>query len=205
MTTKSCNVCGKTEGFVPQSCGRCKARVFCGPECQRSDWPSHKATCNAKRAKERKWQDRHRLCEDGSSHFGEIELITWEGEDYDGQQYGWGGTVEDPEGLKRKFEKEFRGDKGKFYDYWPSGFRWTCCGTIGDMKYGCDHHGTGPRPCTCDFCHMGKPLPDRLYSKETITRKGLTLSRGPDPRSFNHAKAAIADTARTILGMDSEA
>jgi hypothetical protein len=50
------------------------------------------------------------------------------------------------------------------------------------MSYGCDHHGTGSKPCTCDFCGMGKPIPDSIYGKNEQACKGLRLSRGPDPR-----------------------
>ena len=56
--------------------------------------------------------------------------------------------------LRLQFENEYGGDEAKFYKYWPQGFRWTCCGTDAGMAYGCDHHGTGSRPCTCDFCRF---------------------------------------------------
>jgi hypothetical protein len=49
-------------------------------------------------------------------------------------------------------QKDLKGDEKKLYDEWPQGFRWTCCGTPGDQKFGCDHHGRGSKPCTCDFC-----------------------------------------------------
>ncbi|KAI1773578.1 hypothetical protein F4818DRAFT_116554 [Hypoxylon cercidicola] len=85
--------------------------------------------------------------------------------------------------------------------YWPRAFRWTCCGLCGDQRLGCDHHGTGPDPCQCDFCHMGKALPHSVYENDTSERHGLKLSRGPDRRSFNPAKAATADIMRAALGM----
>ncbi|KAF5337594.1 hypothetical protein D9758_014937 [Tetrapyrgos nigripes] len=97
-----------------------------------------------------------------------------------------GGNVfkEEADELKRKFEQEFSGDEEKFYKYRRQAFRWTCCGLDADLDYGCDHHGTGSAPCSCDFCKSGEPLPDYIWNGESISRKGLTLSRGPDPRSF---------------------
>jgi hypothetical protein len=94
------------------------------------------------------------------------------------------------------------------------------------MKYGCDHHGTGSRPCTCDFCkyapsfvlpvricdlrhmlidcRMGKPLTEKIYNNRLRSAhgKGLDLQRGPDPRSFNGQTAGINAIARGLLGMD---
>ncbi|KAI1257256.1 hypothetical protein MGN70_000296 [Eutypa lata] len=94
-THSKCAVCDKAsgEGVEIKQCGRCKSRGFCSVACQRQDWPSHKAACNAQRAAANtnvstttttnnnsgKWYDRYRKCEDGTSHFGELELITWEG------------------------------------------------------------------------------------------------------------------------------
>ncbi|KAI1080003.1 hypothetical protein F5B20DRAFT_147853 [Whalleya microplaca] len=202
-----CDVCGKgkADGVDVQCCGRCKSRVFCGVDCQRADWPSHKAACKAKvaeiAARNKKWYDSHRACRDGTSHFGDLEFITWEGFE-DGQRLGWGAcVVSETAYLKRKFEEEYASDYSKMYRYWPQGFRWTCCGTAGDQKFGCDHHGTGPSPCQCDFCHMGKPLPDSIYQKDSVHRKGLQLPRGPDIRSFDPSSAAVADIARSFLGM----
>lgn len=66
---------------------------------------------------------------------------------------GWGNVViEEVEEHKRKFEVECRGRKSLFFKKWPQAFRWTCCGTSGLINFGCDHHGTGSKPCTCDFC-----------------------------------------------------
>ena len=69
------------------------------------------------------------------------------------------------------------------------------------------------RPCTCDFwyvrllrksderSHMGKPIPERLHLAQH--RVGLDyLTRGPDPRSYNEAKAAVAKTIRAFTGSD---
>ncbi|KAI1372907.1 hypothetical protein F4677DRAFT_431160 [Hypoxylon crocopeplum] len=119
-----------------------------------------------------------------------------------GEELGWGNcVVSDGAGLKRKYEEEFKSDDARMYRYWPQGYRWTCCGTDGGQRFGCDHHGTGPEPCCCGFCHMGKPLPDRVYNKDTLERRGLELPRGPDPRSLNPVKWMVADVARAFLGM----
>jgi hypothetical protein len=51
----------------------------------------------------------------------------------------------------------------------------------GDMPYGCDHHGTGKAPCSCDFCAMGKSVPGSIFRKNEQACRGLKLSQGPDP------------------------
>lgn len=38
-----CPVCKKTESL--KFCARCKKVQYCGPTCQRQDWPSHKHSC----------------------------------------------------------------------------------------------------------------------------------------------------------------
>ena len=117
-----------------------------GSECQLADWPAHKRTCG----KASVWYDKHRKCRDGNLHEGKLELITWDNEK---EGTGWGNCFkEESDDLRRKFEVEFGGDESKLFEYWPQGFRWTCCGMDGSMDYGCDHHGTGSKPCTCDFC-----------------------------------------------------
>lgn len=79
--------------------------------------------------------------------------MTWEYTDEDGVRMGWGNVVvEEVEDIKRKFKVDYKGKKRLFFKYWPQGFRWTCCGTDGLMNEGCDHHGSGSKPCTCDFC-----------------------------------------------------
>jgi len=42
---KVCNVCKSVEGL--KKCGRCKAVSYCGPTCQKKDWPEHKKKCIA--------------------------------------------------------------------------------------------------------------------------------------------------------------
>jgi hypothetical protein len=178
----------------------------------------HKAACRKGGAK---WYDKHRKCSDGNEHEGELELITWS---CSKEETGWGHCFEgESDDLRRKFETEFNGDEETCYKYWPQGFRWTCCGTDADMKYGCDHHGTGSKPCTCDFCRfvsawrcrlghgysmmllwarMGRPLPDSVYHDESASRMGLRLRRGPDTRSFHSGLATMAGTMRATLGLD---
>jgi hypothetical protein len=39
-----CASCGIVTGELKR-CGRCKAVVYCGPECQRKHWSSHKSVC----------------------------------------------------------------------------------------------------------------------------------------------------------------
>jgi len=96
------------------------------------------------------WYDRHRKCKDGGQHDGKLELITWPSPR---EGLGWGGCfAEESDDLKRKFEVEYGGDEARFYKHCPQGFRWTCCGTNASIKYGCDHHGMGSKPCTCDYC-----------------------------------------------------
>lgn len=69
------------------------------------------------------------------------------------EELGWGGCfANESDDLKRKFERQFGGDEARFYKHRPQAFRWTCCGTDAGMKWGCDHHGTGSKPCSCDFC-----------------------------------------------------
>lgn len=100
------------------------------------------------------WYDKHRKCEDGNRHEGKLELIIWSGE-RDGTEVGWGNHPVEDSGavkLKEKFETEFNSDEEKLYKYWPPAFRWTCCGEDADSSFGCDHHGSGSTPCTCDFC-----------------------------------------------------
>ncbi|KAJ6500194.1 hypothetical protein C8R47DRAFT_1257850 [Mycena vitilis] len=190
----ACSVCGKS-GEISR-CSGCKLRYYCGRDCQTSDWRSHKSACAATP----RWYDKHRMCTDGNKHEGRLELMTW---DCPEEELGWGACFADEsEDLKRKFEEEFGSDEEKFFEDWPQGFRWTCCGTDAAMEYGCDHHGTGSRPCTCDFCRMGKPLPSSIYNEKTASRHGLNLRRGPDPRSSNPLLAMAAATGRGILGMD---
>lgn len=43
-TDNACTVCGKMED-TSSVCGRCKKVSYCGSACQKSDWKSHKATC----------------------------------------------------------------------------------------------------------------------------------------------------------------
>ena len=66
--------------------------------------------------------DKFRLCEDGTLHFGKLELITWDGvDDILEEQLGWGGCLkEESEDLKAKFEGEFGGNELKLAKHWDS-------------------------------------------------------------------------------------
>lgn len=114
-----------------------------GTACQRRDWPSHKEDCRSKAAEAeaangKAWYDRNRKCEDGTSHFGQLELITWSGFQSEiSEELGWGNCVASESAeLKRKYEEQFKSDDTRMYRYWPQGFRWTCCGLAGDQRAG---------------------------------------------------------------------
>ncbi|GLB41022.1 putative MYND finger [Lyophyllum shimeji] len=204
-----CSVCSKGSAEVQlQQCSRCKSRYYCGRECQVSDWQTHKVTCgkpgsnraSGSTSSGPKWYDKHRKCRDGHNHEGDLELITW---NCPKEKTGWGAVcLEEADDLKHRFETEMGGDLQKLYEEWPDAFRWTCCGTSAGMDHGCDHHGSGSFPCSCDFCRMGKPLPERIYKEKSAERMGLNLRRGPDPRSFNPALAALCATGRSICGLE---
>ncbi|KAK0194255.1 hypothetical protein F5146DRAFT_426949 [Armillaria mellea] len=104
--TPSCVVCQKTAGedCDIKQCSACKTRRYCSIKCQGTDWPTHRQECS----KVEKWYDCHRLCKDGSEHFGDLELITWKCPT-DGT--GWGNVfVEEEEYMKKKFTEEFGSD-----------------------------------------------------------------------------------------------
>lgn len=62
------------------------------------------------------WVDRYRKCEDGNSHDGGLELITWTSTS-GGEAMGWGNCLaEESDEMKEKFEKEFNSDEEKLYD-----------------------------------------------------------------------------------------
>jgi hypothetical protein len=104
---------------------------------------------------------------------------------------GGGCLVEESDELKRKFETEFGGDKLKLLKYNDMAFRWTCCGL--NARHGNEWLRSSRRlmatmrarlPCGCDFfCHMGKPLPDRLVEKR----------KRPLDCSINYRMAPIRD------------
>lgn len=162
-------------------------------DCQAAHWKAHKKRCIQGKPRHPilAWQDRFRKCDDGNRHFGTLDLITWDGIDPDCEdmELGWGGVVrEEAAEHKEKFEKEYGSDKGKFCEYWPGAFRWTCCGMRAIEGWaGCDHHGhpDAPSPCTCDFCKAGRPLSDRIHNKRVRSQaaQGLALRRGPDPNA----------------------
>lgn len=183
--------CKKDNGSLLK-CAGCRIpepALYCSKACQLNHWPLHKQHCtrgNGNSKISTCWEDSYRRCEDGSNHMGKLELVTWDFEDL-----GWGGTEkEETAELREKFEVEMNGSKKKLLKYYDSAFRWTCCGqSVSEGVGGCDHHGdlNNPMPCACDFCRSGRPLPDRIFNKKTTHKVGLTLRRGPDPRSLSNA------------------
>ncbi|KAL0488771.1 zmynd10 [Acrasis kona] len=200
-TNNKCENCGK---IAPQQCSRCKNAYYCSIDCQKTKWQEHKKVCVVpEKILNNTWWKKHAKCDDGSLHEGRLELISWKSISELGEEIGWGNVIiKEADDLREKFEKQFKGDEEKFYKYRPEAFRWTCCGTSGCCKFGCDHHGLGSKPCSCDFCHMGEPIPDEIYNKKTAENMGLKLPRGPDKRSFNPQQAAIAKMMRGLYGLD---
>lgn len=39
----ACCSCAKPDSGL--ACSRCKKAIYCGPDCQKKDWPTHKLTC----------------------------------------------------------------------------------------------------------------------------------------------------------------
>ncbi|KAJ7939344.1 hypothetical protein B0H13DRAFT_2300616 [Mycena leptocephala] len=211
----SCSVCTKSSGQIFR-CGGWKSWSYCGRAFQTSDWKPHKKSCDATP----KWHDKHRMCRDGNKHEGRLELVTWElpNTTRAGVRYHFltdaspyltytsfyeGACDKDTaEEVKRYFETGMGGEEELLFKYMPIAFRWTCCGTHARKNHGCDHHGTGSYPCTCDFCRMGKPLPPGIWSETDPFRHGLCLRHGPDPRSFHRGLAIGATVGRTMLGLE---
>ncbi|KZV82942.1 hypothetical protein EXIGLDRAFT_664085 [Exidia glandulosa HHB12029] len=182
-------------------CARCTSALYCNATCQKNDWPEHKRFCHPV---EGNWSDQYRGCQDGSMHQGRLELVTWTSHpDADGDRTGFAAVVlSEVEDVKKMFKTKFKGDEEKFFKWLPTAFRWSCCGLDAQRNYGCDHHDVRyPQPCTCDFCIMAQPLPDEVYYERDVYRKNLRLARGPDPRSFDARKAAIAVIQRGKLGL----
>ncbi|KAJ3303167.1 hypothetical protein HDV03_004155 [Kappamyces sp. JEL0829] len=198
---------------APLQCSACKSAAYCGVVCQRKDWKRHKMDCrpasrrlsdSAETPPVQLWMDNFRTCEDGSRHEGRLELVTWSGTFQD-LSLGWGAFAPDEceEAIARYTGAEFQnGNDALFHAYSPHSYRWTCCGTPGDSNLGCDHHGSSSAPCTCDFCIAGQPIPQSTWDDHEYYRRGLVLSRGPDVRSFDAAKAADIREMRKMVGMD---
>lgn len=64
---------------------------------------------------------------DGSIHFGELELITWDGiAPHTGEQTAWGHILfEESAELKQKYEETFECDDSKMFKEWPQGYRYV--------------------------------------------------------------------------------
>jgi hypothetical protein len=104
-------------------------------------------------------------------HEGQLELIIWPGKSYYGESTGWGNVLtHESAKLKKKFEE----NEEKLAQICPRAFCWTCCGNSLDQIQPCDHHGRGPRPCSCDLCIGGKPILDST-GKKTAANYSLDL------------------------------
>lgn len=195
-------VCSATEtqgGGSLLTCSRCKSSSYCCKEHQKEDWKVHKKWCYKVQTNSKpRWWEKERMCRcgtkhawkttchiDGSpyDHYGVPELIIWPG--HDGYcKTGWGNIDEKESAtLKKRFEEEMGSNEEKLAKIRPQAFRWTCCGATLDHPYHCDHHGSGPTPCTCDFCSGGQATPQSIR-KKTVGNYGLSLCYGPDPRSY---------------------
>jgi len=178
--------------------------MYCTRECQVAHWSVHKPLCGGGRKKDKdlSWVDFYRNGHDGSCHLGTLELVTWDFVDADGTELGWGGCFrEESADLKAKFEGAMKSNPKKLLKHFDEAYRWTCCGmSVGEGVYGCDHHGDlkNPVPCKCDYCRSGRPVPDRIYLKQTTHKVGLTLRRGPDPRSFSYAGKMNYDLGKSL-------
>lgn len=203
--SRACACCGKKESDAKlRKCAKCaKHKVtepirYCGVECQTKHWSKHKLLCGRSTAPQENsgtWHDDWRSCTDGSRHFGELELITWDGATEDEMPLGFAGTyIHESAEMRVKFEEKYKGKESRFAKECTSGYRWTCCGVdIATGLHGCDHHGD-PRAqhnCGCDFCLAGRTLSDDLWRKKLRSQPahglGESLRRGPDARSLSEA------------------
>ena len=188
-TCAACRATGKL-----RRCAGCRTTLYCSTECQRADWRAHKRACRqaqaqvpAPAAARAAWWEAHRKkTEDGTEHFGRLELMTWRCVDEDGDELGFAGFVaSEDEEVRREFQDKYGGDEARYFEYRPEGFRWTCCGVAADIgTYGCDHHGDprAPSACRCDFCRAGRPLDEGTWRRKLASQaaRGLegTLCRG---------------------------
>jgi hypothetical protein len=47
----ACDACGAMPAAALKKCGRCRAARYCGADCQRAAWRTHKAACDAAAAR----------------------------------------------------------------------------------------------------------------------------------------------------------
>ena len=185
---------------------------FSTPNSQRKHWKHpinpHKGKCKyipPEISSGEAWCKEYRLCSDGSFHFGDLELITWETNQFEPalmgitpngmELIGFGGrSVEDGQAKKLKAKWEdpnvYNQDKEKLFKDYKNAFRWTCCGVNVDVgTYGCDHHGRKEalKHCGCDFCRGGEPNPMKAHKLACDAQAafGLHILGGPDPRSVS--------------------
>jgi len=80
----SCAVCGKQNGKLSH-CAKCGVTQYCGRECQKSDWPTHKKACASRGlsddarpaivdAMRLPWQLEQMLATSGDAHFSSISM-----------------------------------------------------------------------------------------------------------------------------------
>eukprot|EP01063_Lacrimia_lanifica_P033139 TRINITY_DN5820_c0_g2_i2.p1 TRINITY_DN5820_c0_g2~~TRINITY_DN5820_c0_g2_i2.p1 ORF type:complete len:372 (+),score=120.63 TRINITY_DN5820_c0_g2_i2:127-1242(+) len=146
-------------------------------------------SCHCKIEKERKG-----MIFEQEFHDGELQLMTWLMEE------------EKDVGQLRLFRTVCEGKEDVYFKH-PKGtheyFRWTCCRqTWGEGKNGCDHHGTGSTPCSCDFCRAGLPVPEKFRHPDAPAAKHLEmrLSWGPDPRSKTAAGVMNLQMRQAVMG-----
>jgi hypothetical protein len=114
-----------------------KNRLGKRPQREMQKVPPEVVAARARSLDGHDWCQDWRKCSDGSLHSGDLELITWDGEDSDEEsELGFGGCLrEESDDLKRMFEGEMGGDKMKLLEYYDSAFRWTCCGLTASGGY----------------------------------------------------------------------
>lgn len=200
----ACGTCEDEADVTLRACERCKTEhaaepaMYCSKACQQAAWPEHKKLCGKRAPTPAEytgtWVDKWRSTMDGSRHFGDLELITWDGEDSEGDPLGFGAVYSEYAAEeRRRFKVRCKRDHERYCRERPEAFRWTCCGVcVAAGVHGCDHHGDprAAQPCGCDFCLAGKPLTEKVWSKKLKSQPahGLqTLCRGPDPRSVSEA------------------
>ena len=69
MGRVACDHCRRGGGEnAPSFCGRCRSRVYCSVECQRANWPSHKAQCRDLAALRVEFEAQYGFAPDSGQH-----------------------------------------------------------------------------------------------------------------------------------------